>query len=263
MKSNIYRSAVCTTILSGLIAISLAGCAAENERNEGARRGAAGGALIGLTLGALTGDAKLAAAGAVAGGVTGGVAGSWQDYDNDRQDYRVETLAGAIASKNSGGEGEAPSSWQEIDSFVGGWQVTMWGLDENGARVDAKAQARSTLDTTQSVTFQFSDFQAEGISEVVSGSTTLRFEADRGFELLSQFSSSPDGNRYVGHFDNQAGKYVFFYAGSNQDTFSGVQRTDYRLEMKMIGRDVIIIETWATVGNEEKRIQSYRLTRTG
>ncbi len=263
MTTNHYRSAVFGSMVFGLITFALAGCAGENERNEGARRGAAGGALIGLTLGALTGDASLAAAGAVAGGVTGGVAGSWQDYENDRKDYRADTLAGAIATKNSGGEGEAPAGWQDVDSFVGSWQVTMWALDDTGTRVDASANARSTLDTTHSVTFQFSDFQAEGISDTVSGSTTLRFQADRGFELLTQFTNSPEGNRYVGNYDNQVGKYVFFYAGSNQQTFSGVQRTDYRLEMQMIGGDVIVFETWATVGGEEKRIQSYRLTRAG
>jgi uncharacterized protein YcfJ len=263
MAMHLYRSAVFGSIVCGLMTVTLAGCASENERAEGTRRGAAGGALVGLTLGALTGDASLAAAGAVAGGVVGGAAGSWQDYENDRTDYRVETLADAIGGKNSGGEGEAPAGWQEIDSFVGAWRVTMWGLDGTGTRVDANANARSTLDTTQSVTFRFSDFEAGGISETVSGSTTLRFQTDRGFELLSQFSNSAEGNRYVGHFDNQSGKYVFFYAGSNQSTFSGVQRTDYRLEMQMIGGDVIVLETWATIGGEDKRIQSYRLTRTG
>jgi len=263
MTTNRKRSALLGTIVTAIVALTLAGCASDNERAQGTKRGAAGGALVGLTLGALTGDASLAAAGAVAGGVVGGAAGSWQDYENDRTDYRVETLADAISSKNSGGAGEAPASWQDVDSFVGNWRVTMWGLDGSGKRVDATASARSTLDTTQSVTFRFSDFQSEGVSETMSGSTTLQFQADRGFELLSQFSNSAEGNRYVGHFDNQAGKYIFFYAGSNQSTFSGVQRTDYRLEMQMIGGDVIVLETWAAIGGEDKRIQSYRLTRSG
>jgi hypothetical protein len=261
MISN--QSKVFGIVILVLITIAFGGCASGNERSEGAKGGALGGALVGLTLGALTGDAELAAAGAIAGGVAGGMAGSWNDYENDREDYRAETLAKAIAGTNSGGEGEAPVSWQEIDSFVGSWQVSMWGLDDAGERVDASAQAHSTLDTTQSVTFRYSDFRVEGVAEDVSGSTMLRFQPDRGFELITQFSDSPEGNRYVGHYDNQTGKYVFFYAGSNQHTFSGVQRTDYRMEMQMMGGDVIVLETWATVGSEEKRIQSYRLTRTG
>lgn len=238
-----------------------AGCASEEGRSEGARRGAAGGALVGLTLGALTGDASLAAAGAVAGGVAGGTAGYMHDYQEDRKDYRAESLADAIASKNSGGEGEAPANWQEIDSFVGRWRVSMWGLDDQGQRVDATADAVSTLDSTKSVTFEFSNFQADQFSGEVSGSSTIRFQSDRGFELINKFSTTPDGTRYVGNYDNEGRKYQFLYAGSNQETFSGVKRTDYRLEMQMVGGDVLVIETWATVGAEEKRIQSYRLTR--
>ena len=175
-------------VMTAPIAIEFASA---DDHNEGKKRGRRSGALVGLTLGALTGDAKLAAAGAVAGGVTGGAAGTMQDYQNDRDDYRAETMAAAIASKDSGGQGEAPSGWDSIDSFVGNWSLAVWG-----------------------------------------------------------------------HYDNAARKYHFYYAGSSQGTFSGIQRTDYRIEMQMIGADVIVIETWATVGTEDKRIQSYRFTRS-
>ena len=81
--------------------------------------------------------------------------------------------------------------------------------------------------------------------------------------MVNQVSINAEGNRYVGHYDNSANKYVFLYAGSNQETFSGVKRADYRIEMRMVGGDVITLETWGTVGTEDKRIQSYRLTRSG
>lgn len=236
--------------------------ASADDHNEGKKRGRRSGALVGLTLGALTGDAKLAAAGAIAGGVTGGAAGNMQDYQNDRDDYRAETMAAAIASKDSGGQGEAPSGWDTIDNFVGNWKLSVWGLDVDGERHDASAAAVSSLNTTTSVSFRYSGFQSESIADDVSGTTTLSFSADRGFELVNALSTAEGGNRYVGHYDNAAGKYHFYYAGSNLDTFSGIQRTDYRIDMQMIGADVIVIETWATVGAEDKRIQSYRFTRS-
>lgn len=246
--------------LAGFL-LFIAACASDGM-SEGTRRGAATGALVGLTMGALTGDAEFAVAGAVAGGIAGGAAGNWSDYQNDRQDYRTDTLAGAIAARSSGGQGEAPDMWHDIDSFVGEWQVSMWSIDASGARIDATARAESSLNTTRSVSFRFSDFRSDSFSDDVTGSTTISFSADRGFELLNQFSTSSEGNRYVGHFDNQANKYKFFYAGSNQDTYTGVKRQDYRLELQMIGGDVMVLETWAAVGSEERRIQSYRLTRT-
>lgn len=242
--------------------IALWGCADNGGMSQGTKRGVATGAIMGLTMGALTGDGGYAAAGAAAGAIAGGAAGSWADYTQDRQDYRAETLAEAIASKDTGGQGEAPTGWSDIDAFVGSWKVTLWGLDSDGNRIDGEAAATSSLNTTQSVTFHFENLRAGEYSRADLGTSTLNFSSDRGFELLNQFTIDPQGNRYVGHFDNNAGRYKFYYAGSNQSTFSGVRRADYRLEMQMIGRDVIVFETWATVGNEEKRIQSYRLTRT-
>lgn len=245
-------------LLSALVAVSHAD---QESRNEGRKRGARGGALIGLTMGALTGDAGLAVAGAAAGAVAGGVAGSWKDYEQDREDYRAETMAGAIASRDSGGDGQAPDGWHDIDAFVGQWDVTVWLLDPEGKRLDATAEATSTLDSTKSVTFRFSNFQSEDFEELITGSSTMRFERDRGFELLNEFSVAPEGNRYVGHFDDAAGKYQFFYAGSNQATYTGFKRTDYRLQMQMIGGDVMVWETFVADGSGEKKIQSYRLTR--
>lgn len=258
LQKNLFRVAA-VALLSGLMA---AGHAQDDRSdNEGRKRGVRGGALLGLTMGALTGDAGMAAAGAAAGAVAGGVAGSWKDYDEDRQDYRAETVAGAIAGKDQGGDGEAPEGWNDIDAFVGKWTVSLWLLDTQGNRIDATADAASTLDSTKSVTFRFSNFQSGAFEEPVTGSTTLRFEKDRGFELLNQFSISPEGNRYVGHFDNAANKYEFFYAGSNQATYTGFKRSDYRLEMKMIGGDVIVFDTFAADGSGEKKVQSYRVTR--
>ena len=260
MTQKLFLYRIWYTAALAALLLNLTSCAADGM-SDGTKRGARSGALVGLTLGALTGDASLAAAGVVAGGVVGGAAGNMKDYEMDRQDYRTDTLATAIATKDSGGQGEAPPSWDNIDSFVGEWNVNMWWTDASGTRVDATANAKSSLNTTQSVTFNFSNFRSDSFSESITGSTTISFQQDRGFELLNHFSTSPEGNYFVGHFDNPANKYEFFYAGSDQATFTGVRRGDYRLEMQMIGRDVMVMETWAAVGNDEKRIQSYRLTR--
>ena len=262
MILKLHRPAVqaaLALLLSGLMAI---GHAQDSQKeNEGRKRGARGGALLGLTMGALTGDVGMAAAGAAAGAVAGGVAGSWRDYEEDRADYRAETMAGAIAGKESGGDGEAPQGWHDIDAFIWQWTVNLWLLDTQGNRVDATADAVSTLDSTKSVTFRFSNFQSAAFEEPVTGSSTLRFEKDRGFELLNAFSIAPEGNRYVGHFDNAANKYQFLYPGPNQSTYTGFKRRDYRLEMKMIGGDVIVFDTFVADGSGEKKIQSYRVTR--
>ena len=261
MRKTVTVDTLTTLIILAIFSIHSA--IAETGSNEGRKRGARGGALLGLTMGIVAGDAKWAAAGAVVGGVAGGVAGDYQDYQEDRKDYRVDSLAGAIGSKGSGGEGESPQTWNEIDAFVGNWRISMWSLDEDGNQVDATARAVSRLNTTKSVTFTYSDFSSDNVDLEVTGTTTLSFSSDRGFELVNHFSTSNEGNRFVGHFDNAANKYIFFYAGSDQETYTGVKRTDYRLEMQMIGAEVIVIETWAAVSGEDKRLQSYRMAKSG
>ena len=175
-----------------------AGCKTDDGLSEGTKKGARTGALVGLTMGALTGDAEYAVKGAIAGGVAGGAAGNMQDYRMDREDYRAETLAAAIATQNQGGQGEAPQGWNEINSFIGNWNVILWGLDNEGNRVDASAKASSALNTTESITFTFTDFKSEPLNSDNFGSATLSFSSDRGFELLTNFSLSPEGNRFVG-----------------------------------------------------------------
>ena len=260
MRSVVSFKAVTVVVLISVFSIH--SVMAQTGSNEGRKRGARGGALLGLTMGVVAGDARMAATGAIVGGVAGGVAGDYQDYQEDRKDYRAESLAGAIASKDSGGEGEAPQSWTEIDAFVGSWRVSMWSLDKDGNQVDASASAVSALNTTSSITFTYSDFTSDNVDLEITGSSTLSFAPDRGFELVNHFSTSEEGNRFVGHFDNAANKYIFFYAGSDQDTYTGAKRTEYRLEMQMIGKDVLVLETWATLGGEEKRLQAYRMSRS-
>ena len=36
-----------------------------------------------------------------------------------------------------------------------------------------------------------------------------------------------------------------------------------RLELRFVGRDVILVESYAPDGNGEKQVQSYRFTRQG
>ena len=162
-----HRSPHKLIIVAALSALLVLGCAETSERNKGVRYGAAGGALVGLTMGALTGDGKYAAAGLAAGAVAGAAAGAYDDYRNDRQDYRAETIAGAIAQRDKGGDGEAPKGWDEIDAFIGKWNVSMWFINDKNERIDANAKAVSSLDSTKSITFKFSERQ--GIRNGQSG----------------------------------------------------------------------------------------------
>ena len=56
-------------------------------------------------------------------------------------------------------------------------------------------------------------------------------------------------------------RYSFYYVGSSTDGVLGQARSENRLEMRFVGKDVFIVETFAPEGSGEKVIQSYRFTR--
>ncbi len=236
-------------------------------------QGAIGGALIGATAGILLGDAELAVKGAAMGAVSGGVSGAAVDYRNDVMDRRQEyqnaqenernaTMAAAIASINSDGTSNAPAGWRDIDAFIGEWNVAGTSVIANGGTTDFSAVATSRLDSTQSVTFMISDVST-GLGDSVPGAAyiTLDYEVDEGFRVLTRADGEDEANRFVGYYDNDSKRYVFFYAGGSGDNFTGISREDFQIHIRMVGKNVINAETVVSDGLQTRKIQVYKLTR--
>ncbi len=269
-----------TTTLSILLIVSiLTACGGTDRRAErranmdAAGQGAIGGALIGATAGILLGDAELAAKGAAMGAVSGGVSGAAVDYRNDvldrRQEYqnaqeneRNATMAAAIAATNSDGTSNAPAGWRDIDAFVGEWSVTGTSVIATGGTTDFAAVATSRLDSTQAVSFRISDV-VTGAGDSLPGSAyiTLDYQVDEGFRLFTRADENEEANRFVGYYDNDSKRYVYFYAGGSEDNFTGISREDFQVHIRMVGTDVITAETVVSDGLQTRKIQVYKLTR--
>ncbi|MEF1307767.1 hypothetical protein QTO17_38565, partial [Vibrio owensii] len=132
----------------------LAGCETpgEDDPNALTKQVAAGGALLGLTMGALTGDAELAVKGAVAGGVAGGVAGAGADIHNNRDNIRHDSRNDAISGINGGQNTAAtntPQQWQEIDNFVGDWNVNIQNHNRDFKGLEGLSAHGSLAKTTE------------------------------------------------------------------------------------------------------------------
>lgn len=254
-----------------LLFLALTSLACEaTEDNSAAKRGAIGGALIGATMGALTGDAGMAARGAAMGAVAGGVAGSMDDLDNQRENERTQTMADAIAGR-TGAEpvpaSERPQTWDRLDDFVGTWRCSIWGLDGEGNRVTASSTWTGTLATTRAVRMNLDSIDLQGYDDAVdaqlTGYSQISFSADTGYEILNVFASTPENARWVGELLTGEERYSFFYVGSSEMGALGTPRSDHRIELRFVGRDVILIETFIPgEDGTEVQIQSYRFTRT-
>lgn len=239
-------------------AVLTSSCAG-TEDNRGAKRGAAGGALVGLTMGALTGDASLAAKGAVMGAVSGGVAGSMDDLQHDRNKELNQTTADAIAGRPAGTAPQAPQqpqTWPLLDTVTGGWKCSIWGLDAEGNRVTATATFDASLKSTRAARFELASFESDAARGAgVSGHFDLGYSPDAGYEILTAFSTGNGENRWAGEKHGTENRYSFYHV-------SGDRSGGNRVELKTIGRDLLLVTTYARgADGNEVAVQEYRFTR--
>lgn len=230
--------------------------------NRGAKRGAAGGALVGLTMGALTGDASLAAKGAAAGAVAGGVAGSMSDLESDRETERTQITADAIAGRTGEPAPKAdsrPESWDRLNDMTGKWRCTMWGLLPDGSRVDAKATLTGTLASTHSVKLSIDSFESAAGS--LNGSLTVAYSKDTGYEMVSNVTDDGSAQRWIGELLAGNERYSFYYVGTKETGIVGTALSDHRMELRFLGKDVFVLETYEPAAGGEAQVQSYRFTR--
>ncbi|MGF1907871.1 hypothetical protein L4C38_00290 [Vibrio kasasachensis] len=243
-------------VLSSLISVFfLAGCVTpgEDDPNAATKQGAVGGALLGLTMGALTGESDLAVKGAIAGGVAGGVAGASQDLHNNRGNIRHDSRNDALTSIDSEQVVEKSSSWQQLENFIGEWNVSI---------------------QNHIVTIDHSEIIAKGSLASLS-SADISITNEQGLKLKASFSYG-EGAGYQMQVDNQAkgvsmgfvgeagenNNRVSFYPTNISDViYTDIPTSDVRLELIFIGDQVWLLDIYAHIEGREQKLQTYRFTR--
>ena len=195
--------------LAAVIAMS-SGC--ENAQ-QGAVSGAGVGALSGLAIGSMSGNAgRGAAIGAIAGGVGGAAIG-------DQNRRRTEEAARQSAQPAVAHSQPAPvvptvrpsppaqpivqQSYQTgsaLGRLVGQWNVSGTMDGGNGQLLTVHGTARATVDNNFFVRLDL-HFTDPRSGNVIDGTMVINQTGQRGVELTSSFSSSPDVRRYRGEMD--------------------------------------------------------------
>ncbi|WP_375752736.1 hypothetical protein [Vibrio sp. HN007] len=247
--------------LSLISVIALTGCVSPDgtdDPNAATKQGAAGGALLGLTLGALTGDADLAVKGAIAGGVAGGVSGAAHDIQNNRENIRHDSRNDAISDIGSGQAQTQTTDtnqyWDEIDRFIGNWDVSI----------------RNTTDGSS-----ISDIKASGSLTSIANAN-VAITTDTGLELDANFSYS-QGEGYRLDIINQTKQVSVGFAGEQLDSnqrysfyptnvqdviYEGVNTSDIRVELSFVGSQVWRIESFVYQDGSEQKLQEFRFTKS-
>ena len=108
-------------------------------------------------------------------------------------------------------------------------------------------------------------FDADGLSDTVDASFTghflLNYDGEGSYELVSAFSATPDDQRWVGERLTNPERFSFYYAGASTEGAMGETRGQARIELRFMGKDLFIAETWVPTAQGEVRVQSYRFTR--
>lgn len=251
---------------SKLLAIALTlpvlvtGCVTpgEDDPNAATKHGAAGGALLGLTMGALTGSGELAAKGAIAGAVAGGVAGASQDIANNRDNIRHDSRNDAIGNVGSSqtSHQQTAQNWPQLDNFVGEWNVTIRNFDDNLVKADP-IQATGALAKTTQADIKLSNDQGLDLT------TQFSYTQEQGYQLNMVNNQTDVVVAFVGEYQQQANRYQFYPTNLSDVIYQGIPSEDIRLELGFAGGKVWMVDTYAFIDGQERKLQSYRFTKQG
>lgn len=254
---NIFNK---TTLVAALSLPLLAGCVTpgEDDPNALTKQGAAGGALLGLTMGALTGDAELAVKGAVAGGVAGGVAGAGADIHNNRDNIRHDSRNDAISGINGGqntAAANAPQQWQEIDNFVGDWNVNIQNHNRDFKGLEGLS-AHGSLTKTTEANVKVTNSQGVDLN------AAFTFDPQAGYQLTLTNEAKDVSVAFAGEQQSQNHRYNFYPMNINDVIYQGIPTGDVRVELGFAGPNVWTIDSYAYIDGAEQKVQTFRFTRT-
>ncbi len=234
----------------------LAGCVTpgEDDPNAATKQGAVGGALLGLTMGALTGESDLAVKGAIAGGVTGGVAGATQDLHSNRENIRHDSRNDAIAAIGSDGkETRIQQQWQQLENFVGEWNVNIQSHVVTTEHQQILAQGQ--LASLSKANVVISNQQGLAIN------ASFSYEQANGYQMQVQNQTKNVVVNFVGDAENGNNKISFYPTNVSDVIYSDIPSQDVRLELSFIGDQIWLIDSYAHIDGQEQKLQTFRFTR--
>ena len=248
-----------------LLTALLSACATEGgqEAGKGARWGAAGGAAVGLALGAVTGDKQMMLAGAATGAAVGGASGAMYEYGQHRDDKRNKALAEAIASSKSGGSSSDKPVANPLEGFMGNWNVNAWGLMPDGGKITAKGKGKGILTEADTARVDYFDIKAEGYEKALNGYAIIHFDEKNGLSLTTYGPDNEVDARFVGEYIAEQKKFNFYLTDSkSSNTITGVLKTDIRMEVRFVGANLWMVDTYTLIDGKDTQIQSYRFSKS-
>ncbi len=250
-----------------LITFLVSACATEGgqEAAKGAKWGAVGGAALGLALGAITGDKQMMLAGAATGAVAGGATGAMYEYDQHRDDKRNLMLANAIGGSNISGSKSAAGAAMAnpLEGFIGEWKVSAWGLMPDGKKVTATGKGKGILTAKNTAKINYFDIRPVGYEKPLSGHAIINFDEKEGLTLSTYGADNEIDARFVGEFIAEQKKFVFYLTNSRSNsTVTGILKSDVRIEVRISGANLWIVNTYTLLKGQDTQIQSYRFSKS-
>jgi hypothetical protein len=195
-----------------------------------------------------------------AGAAYGMAGGAAYEYTQAREDQRTKTMADAIGGAKAG-ETADDAGKRHLDDFLGDWNVDIWSVDATGKKITGNGSAKVVLENKERARFEFTDVKATGFDQVFTGTSLLGYSASNGFTLKNSTSVTPTRD-YVGEYIPAKNAYNFYPTGNQEgDTPTGIIRSNVRIEVRVTGSNLFVVETYVMKDGNEVQVQSYRFTK--
>ncbi|GLP95864.1 glycine zipper domain-containing protein [Paraferrimonas sedimenticola] len=257
VKPIITALALFTTLSTTLV---LSGCTSTSATNsataQGAVTGMATGAVAGLLLGAIGGEPEK---GMLAGATLGAIEGGQVGYAQEKADQRNRELAQAI-SGHQGYTSEAMHAFhlqqkaqlarEQLDRFVGNWQLTGWMAGADGQQLEVQGSVLGERSVAETVQLTYPALKVESQTESLWGQSLMGYTVEKGYSVVTRFANQQAMAR-AGDGDYDAAQRQFRFSGK-----------DYRVTVTFENPDVFTWQTERLGGKQQSQvIESYRLTK--
>ena len=122
------------------------------------------------------------------------------------------------------------------------------------------------MSSTTSARLTLENFDAEGFDDLIdaqlTGHSQISYDPEAGYQLLNVYTTTEEDQRWVGERASGDERYNFYYVGSSASGTLGNARRDTRVELRFVGQDVFLVDTWVQTDKGEVQVQSYRFTRS-
>ncbi len=139
----------------------------------------------------------------------------------------------------------------------------MWSLASDDSKVEGKGTAVGAAVGEHGTQILITKFEAASFPQATGGGRILiDYVAQKGFTLESDFRHSDEALKFLGEYQSDSDTYVFYLFGRGPShSATGALLSSVRVDVRVMGEQSWVADTYSSIDGESIHVQSYRFTR--